>query len=463
MTPGVEGKRPLRRGRRSLREPVVWLALLLVASGAARVWDLGRRSPGIDFYQFWVVAHVVGEGHAERVYDDASREEMAREFQRRALVEEASERRRVAAEARPALEPFGTPFLYTALSPFTTGSYEHDFHRYRLVSLAGLLGAALLLGRVLRYRAAACLVLLGLLLHVFQPLKADVRVGNVNQLLLAALAAYLWLGGRADRSGLQAVAGALLGIATLFKPTLAAVLPLLAASWALRRRYTKLALQTAGLAAGAAVTLAASGLFFGSLAPWGEWLMAVRALPQSAIPVDRGNFGLARLAHEELGLRIAPHLALVALGAVVTCLWLRSRGAQGAPAEATRPDRTPAIVADDAAVVAAGCLVYLLSAPLVWQHYLLLALPAVFVLLGRRRERGRRSGWQALPAVVAFAAIAIDPYAELLQVHDLTRQATVVSAGLVVLFVLTLGELCRGARLGARAVPPAAVGEAPSA
>jgi hypothetical protein len=65
----------------------------------------------------------------------------------------------------------------------------------------------------------------------------------------------------------------------------------------------------------------------------------------------------------------------------------------------------------------------LLAAPLVWQHYLIRALPAVIVLL-----RSAAAPWRWL-ALVAYVAVAIDPYAILFGMTDPARQAPIVVAG----------------------------------
>ena len=46
---------------RALSDPVPMLAAFLAAAGLVQTWDLGRRSPGLDFHQFWVVAQVAGK------------------------------------------------------------------------------------------------------------------------------------------------------------------------------------------------------------------------------------------------------------------------------------------------------------------------------------------------------------------------------------------------------------------
>jgi hypothetical protein len=219
----------------------------------------------------------------------------------------------------------------------------------------------------------------------FHPLKASIQVGNVSELQLAAIAAYLWLSAGRDASRRQVAAGALLGALVLVKPNLVGVPLLLAAAWITRGRRRKLQLQAAGVAAGVVVGLLFSALVFGSLTPWRDWLEYLAAFPPENIPLRLGNLGLARIVSDTMNLRVSPVLAAVSLGVAVAAVWVgRSHGTE-VPAE----DPSRAAV-EDTVALAAGSFVYLLSAPLVWDHYLLLALPGALVLLARREGDGPR-------------------------------------------------------------------------
>lgn len=427
--------------RHLARDPAFLLALLLTVFGTIRLWDLGRRSPGIDFYQFWVVAQVATRAEAGNIYSGTNRVRIGAEFASRAYVDERSERRRAAAGARAVLEPFGTPFLYTVFHPLTTGRYDADYRTYCVLSLASVLAALLLLGHMLGLPAATSLLFVGLVFLTFQPLRADIRVGNVNQLQLAILAAYLWLSARRDGSPLQAAAGAALGIAVCFKPNVVAIVPLAMVSSWFDGRLRKLVLQAAGMIAGVAAAIAASTLVFGSPQAWLDWFASLRTLPPSIIPIARGNFGLVRIAQEQLGVSIAPYLLVLVLGATIGALWRgRLRSVPDTPhAQAVSSGRHA--VVKETFIVGAGCLVYLVSAPLVWQHYLLFTLPPILGLLRGEEGRGTAARWTL--AALAFAAIAITPYAELFGVTSLLQQAVVVSAGVVLLCGLAIRELVR--------------------
>jgi hypothetical protein len=410
------------------RGVAVVLAALLVALGAVRVWRGAQRVPGIDFYQFWVVGHVVGRGDVTSVYADDTRAAAGQEFSRRASGPEGSDRQRAAARMRQVLEPMATPFLYAALRPFGGARYDPSFDAFTAFGLASLLAGAWVLCGLVGLAVLERLLLLALVVHSFQPLQADVRVGNVNQIQLGLLALYAWLGA-GSRPWRQASAGAVLGAAVAFKPTLALVAPVLFAGWMAARQWRRLAAQAAGMAAGVLGAVSAGAAFFGSFGAWGDWLAAVRAAPLAAMPVDVGNVSPLAVAEKWTGL--SPGIVPAAVAAVVLALALWRGRARPATA-AAEPDP-----ARDVLRVSAGCLWVLLAAPLVWQHYLILALPAVIVLL-RSAAAARR--WLA---IVGYAAIAIDPYADLFGLTDPARQAPIVVAGVALLFVLVAWEVAR--------------------
>jgi glycosyl transferase family 87 len=414
------------------------LASLLVACGAFRAWRAAQRAPGIDFYHYWVVGHVVGRGDIPSVYEDDSRAALGQEFLRRALAE-GSGRQQAVARVRQVLEPTSTPFLYATLSPFARADYDASLDTYLAFSLASLLAALFVFGRLVGQGRLDRLLLMALVLYAFQPVQADLRVGNVSQLQLALLALYAWLGTGMGKAR-QIAAGAVLGAAIAFKPSVAVIAPALFAWWALARSRRRILLQAAGLAGGGLFAVLLGGLWFGSLHAWGDWLAAVRRAGLAAMPIEFGNVSALAVAERGLGVSPGALPAVATSLAVLAAMWIRRRSMRMA-----RPAERNAAAVEDLLLIAAACLVVLLSSPLVWQHYLILALPSVVVLL--RPEA--RWPW---PAMAAFVAIAIDPWADLFGVADPVRQAPLVVAGLVVLFVLVLIEIAGGHKHAERQV-----------
>src|SRR5687768_11573480 len=165
----------------------------------------------MDFYQFWAIAQIIGRADVPSIYAEDQHPRLGAELIRRSLTEDDSERRRAAARVWQVLEPTATPMLYSAFRPFASLRYD-DAHRfYRALCLVALTAAILTLAARMGRPAAVGLLMLALVNVAFRPLKTDVQVGNINQIQLAGIAAYLWLSSRRDADRRQTLAGALLG------------------------------------------------------------------------------------------------------------------------------------------------------------------------------------------------------------------------------------------------------------
>jgi hypothetical protein len=414
------------------------LAAVLAVAGFAQAWDLGRRSSGSDFYQFWMVAGVIGRADVPSIYDEEAHARLGAEFIRRSFTDDDSERRRRAAREWQVLQPTATPLLYSAVRPLTGLRYDHAHLLFRSVSLTAAAAALVVIALLVGLSPAAALLAVAFAGLAFHPLKASIQVGNVSELQLAAIAAWLWLSSAADGARRQVAAGALLGALVLIKPNLIVVPLLLAAVWITRGRRRKLMLQAAGMAAGVVAGLLFSALVFGSLTPWVDWFQYLRVFPPENIPLRLGNLGLARIVSDTMGLSVSPVLAAVALGVALAGVW--SGRARGTEATALDPSR---VAVEDTVAFAAGTFVYLLSAPLVWDHYLLLALPGALVLLRDTNEAEGGGDVRRALAGGALVLLAIEPLKNLLHLYDMYAQAVLTVAGLMILFALTVRELAR--------------------
>lgn len=214
----------MRRGtqRAGSRGRRVIVALILAAGGLTYAWGLGSNAAGIDFYQFWAGAQVARRA-GSAIYESETRQSAAEEYLQRAYTREGSDRMLAAARARPKFEFFSTPFLYTCFGIFGGEEYDRDFLIYRVLCLAGTSAGVLLITRGVGLSPAVSLLLLAFLTTLFQPLRSDIRVGNVNQLQLLMAAGAIFLHSRS-----RFATGALLGLAAAFKPNVILAIPLVA-------------------------------------------------------------------------------------------------------------------------------------------------------------------------------------------------------------------------------------------
>lgn len=373
---------------------VLLAGLVLLALLSA--WEGAGRYGGIDYYQFWVVGQAVDRSEASEVYSGAARQRLGALYLDRLRQEDAPARERRVAGFRRELGTYSTPFLYAVLHAFASGDYGADLDRHRLLSIACLWLAVLGLCRLLRFPLVASPALLLACLVWFEPLHSELRVGNVNALQLAALVLFLLLQGAERVPAHRWLAGFVLGVTVAFKPNLVGVAALLVIGWMLPGRPGRLLAGLAGLGLGLLAGFALGSAFFGSPRCWAQWLGAVGSMPPEVMRPDRGNYAPLSLLPWSGGrlasLAVASLLSLL----VVAASWRgRSRGEDAQRPEARRLPR------EEALLIGAGCLVYLLSAPLVWQHYFLLAVPGL--VLAFRPAPGGASG--LVPTLLAALAL----------------------------------------------------------
>lgn len=378
------------------------IALIVAFAAVAFAWHYSSKSEGLDFYQFRSGARVARQATTQNLYSVLTRTSAYDELLRGEAGE--SEKLRTAATARTELEFFSTPFLYATFGVFR-GSYERDLLAFRIVSMIAFVAGMLLLARAARMRWAPALLPLAFTLLLFQPLKSELRVVNVNSLQLCAIGGAAFLIA-ADRRWKGFAGAALLGIVSAFKPNIAVVVPLLLAYRLITRDRARFLCELAGASAGGALAIVVGAMWFRSFGAWLQWLEAAKDLASTTLPLRSGN--VAMLAKYPL---IATALLLV-----IILVALRHGGHKE----------------ESVTVIGAGLLVYLLAGSLVWLHYLVLALPLVVALLTDASQA--RRGLAAL----ALTLIGADIWTTLLNVNTHKGEALLLWIGLALLLVTTL-------------------------
>ena len=348
------------------------LSLLLACAAVVWAFRYSGRWAGLDFYQFWAGAQVARERDVANLYSMETRQTKGAEYLRRA--QSSSDRMRVVAQARREFEFFSTPFLYTTFGTFS-GDYERAYLTYRVLLLAAAIGAVLLLGRTGALTWAQTFLLLAFVLVLFEPFKSDIRVGNVNSIQLVVIAAAIFLERRVGGRNADAAAGALYGLVVAFKPNVLPLIPVLFAYRGVRREYRRLATQAAGVAVGIAGAVVAGSMYFRSPNAWLQWLTAARELASNARPFHEGNVAPVQLFSSMFGAPVAYAALAAVLLVIAVAGWNFARASE---------KDTPLLMAG------AALLLYLLSASLVWVHYLLLVLPLSVALMGEGGSYVRR-------------------------------------------------------------------------
>jgi len=258
---------------------------------------------------------------------------------------------------------------------------------------------------------ASSLFLLAALLLWYRGFEADLRVGNVNSLQLLMLGASLWCP--------PLVAGAIAGMLISFKPNLILVPLLLAVARMATRDWRRLRFEILGGAIGGAIAFVATAIHYGSFAVWLQWIARANEF-YHRLPTrtERNVTPLLALFHEH-GAWPSYALAMLLTIVAAVAIWRgRSR--------------------DDVSIVGIAILIYLLSATVVWLHYMVLVIPIALALL---RWRGT-----AVVSLLALAAIAEEPFELFTRVAVYPNDAKLIGPALFVLFACAIWKLASVSR-----------------
>lgn len=409
----------------------MWAALIVLAAmalGTQALWRGLPAQPGSDFVQLWGVAKAQrSSGYrlgAPYGNIDGYQQQLWQ------MTRDSGDRRQVFALANwHPIVPNGTPLLYYLMGNLPT-PYTATLQWYRAAGLGIFLLTAYVLIRPLRWHTAAALIFTVLLAAAFTPLLFDLALGNLNcmQLLGLMLTAALLRQSRAKPGGLGAAASfllaGLLALLSLAKPNfnsatlLLGVCLLLNGGW--RERFAVIAAW--GIIS--LLLLALPCMLFGRWDAWQQWWTYTFATGQGIHLPPPENFSGMNLLRSSLGLPAAAAFAVVG---ILLALPLLGPGLTS-PSPFTAWRRQAAALRDHLKdpyfCLAGGILLTLALSPLVWRHYLVLAVvPALWLIA--RVESGalpRAAGWLSLllfadlPMILNTATDAV-PYWLIVAVH----------------------------------------------
>lgn len=390
------------------------LAALAVLYAVVVTWKQNERAAGLDFYIYYLNSQMQGRADVANIYDADEQSRIGEEFYERAQRGN-SELRRYDATRRRFPDSVSSPFLYTTLR-WVSRDYDRALQQYHVLLLAAFIIGFVLIARRVRLSWAPALFLLAALLLWYRGFEADLRVGNVNSLQLAALGAAL--------VSPPLAAGAILGMLLSFKPNLLLVPLLLALSRVATRDFARLRLEVLGGAIGGAIAFIAASLSYGTPRVWLQWIARANEFYHRLPTRMERNVTPALPLFHQYG-SVASYTLAIALFAIVAAAVWRSKKR------------------DDVLIAGLGILIYLLSATVVWLHYMVIVLPVALALMRHRVT--------AVLALLALAAIAEKPVEMLTRAPVYPHDAKLIGPAFVVLFVCAIWTLLRS-----DARPPAA-------
>lgn len=380
------------------------VAALAAIYAVLTVWRQNERAAGLDFYIYYVNAQLQSRSDVENIYDRDTQARIGEEYFERAQ-QSGSEIRRYDAQRRRFIDSVSSPFLYTTLR-WVSRDYERALTQYHVLVLGSFIGGFLLIARRVRLSWAAALFLLAGMLLWYRGFEADLRVGNVNSIQLLMLGGALW--------SPPLLAGVLTGLLVAFKPNLLLVPLLLALARVAAKEWGRLKLEVTGGALGGAIAFLAATVSYGTPHVWLQWVARANEFYHRLPTRMERNVTPALALFHEHGAWPSHVLALLLTLAVAVAIW--------------RSKRT-----DDVLVVGAAILIYLLSATVVWLHYMVLV---AVVALGLMRWRTT-----AIVALLALLAIAQEPFESMTGIAVYPNDAWLITPALVLLFAGALWKM----------------------
>lgn len=347
-----------------LRAALFVAAAIVLVIAIVWVWRLTHGGGAIDFYQYYAHARIAGRDYPPNLYDPMAQRELGEELYARA-IDSGSLVYIADATLRRGLDSTATPLLYT-LFGWLPEDYELALTLFRALLLASFIAGTLLLARAARIGWIPALLLAAALLRWCGPLHADVWVGNVGGFQVLGLALFL-----ATAERWPATAAAILTLTIGFKPNIVPIVILLVVLRVADRDFARLRREVLAGAGAAVAGFLASSLFYRSWDVWLDWLGAARDFYTRLPGREWNNVAPALPFYERYGTGAGSWLTIpLLLLAAGLLLWKRH----------------------DGLAVALGIAVYLLTAPTVWQQYLVLLVPAAFgLVVALRRAFERRA------------------------------------------------------------------------
>ena len=391
------------------RSPIV-IALVLLGNAAVGRWAYTRAALDIDYFTQWGVAHVLSRTMPEEpvpnIYEPSVQREMGS-----SLIAEArgpsvgplqARATQIAASLYDGrLDATGTPFAYALVGLVSSDDFAAAAAGFQFFSLLCFVAALALLLRLLHFpgwAAVLCFVFFG---FQFTPIRADVRVANVNEIQLLALALFIALA--ATQRSFSA--GVCLGLGIALKPNLVLVAVAAAAFALISRDFRRLGRTVGGVLAAAFAAVAVSVVYFGRASLWWDFVRSVPATVTRGYPRENGNYAFAALVSTWTDLPLAEIIVTIAAVVLVVAM-LRRRRQESGGADAERAFHESFLAAG------AGVTLMLLGSRLAWLHYYALTIPIALYLLrplgdGSPHQpdtvRAAASWWLALFAVCCLS------------------------------------------------------------
>jgi len=342
-----------------------------------------------------------------------------------------------------------TPFLVAITDIFSSGNYDADIKFYIKFTLLCFMLSVIILGRLLNYSRVLTALMLSLLVGYFEPFLVDFGLGNINQIQLFILAAFIWLIAKSRSFLPLCIAGFILTTGVMLKPNIIMV-PVCCLLFHLingeKKRFLAL---LAGTGLGGAVAILISSIYFENPGIWMLWLKLRANILTEIVhthSLNSGNFSLANLLYHTTGKNFSAALFIVIFAAFALIVYwsrpvLQSRQE---PMLDLGKNEVQRRAIETIAIVGIGCNGMFISGGYAWLHYNVLLIPLAMLAL-RPVTSGIISRRRFIQRLLAAFAVLLFTKAPFFYITRGTiAHPVIINISIFILFVIAYYELfCR--------------------
>lgn len=267
-----------------------------------------------------------------------------------------------------------TPLHYSFFHLISTNDFEKDYNLFSIISLITYFFSILTLCYLLNFPISQTTLILGFSTILFGPYISSVFIGNVNQIQLSVIVLFLVLAKCRGNILSLLLPGLLMGLLVMFKPNLIGLLTVFFPLWLINNSRDQLIIKISGLLIGIGLSVATPYYFFGKTCSWFNW-------PEGYLQLAE-NWTMNRNLLAEIGIpynfkiNLLFSIVLSAIPFILISRYLIKRK--------LRLDQNLNFFVGS---IGLTLVIFLLSAPIIHEHYFLLTIPLILFVLRPRQNK----------------------------------------------------------------------------
>jgi hypothetical protein len=359
--------------------PSLIIATLLLINSVIIYVNHAKNGNRMDFFTLWVVPYLFYENSSENIYSPDTKYEYAEILRNKNDISESQKQisELVTGFYNGKVEITSTPLLYSFFAFISCGDYDSDKAVFIVISLIAFILAVIILCILLKIPMLMSILLLAFFLSMYEPLKSQLAVGNVNSIQLFSISLFLLILTCSKYFYHLVIAGFIIGMSIMFKPNVFTILLFIGIIYLIDKKFKKLIGLATGVIGAVVISLILSAIHFGQIR---IWLLFLKSLPETldlSISMELGNLSLASYIHNYTGSNISSILLLVFTISYIVIILISRKGSMKNKNDHNINENKEEIIL----ATGIGCSVTLLTMGLTWLHYYILLIPLILYLV----------------------------------------------------------------------------------